>query len=587
MMQKADRILSGAAATLIGTYFWRLVRPTLHLYFSPDDLMNLYRSWILPASWLARDNALFFPASPFERPLGSVLYRAIFLFAGFRPGPFHAVLLVLLYCNIYLTYCVARRLSGSRLAALVAALVGSYYNRLGSLYFDTGFIFDVLCYCCYFAAFLFYVRIRQSRRLLRGRELAALAAIYILALNSKEMAVTLPGLLVCYEALYHAPAAWRRADWRQAMPIGVLGLMTLVFVAGRALGSLSLTKNPAYAPHFSAAQFLLTSRHYFGDMVESGQMATSAQTFGLWCILLLVALAARSRTLLFAWLLFVLTPLPIAFILPRGPAQYYIPWFGLTLYAAVVISSVWEWSTQWLTSDRYWLIRARGAALLLAMVALLYPHFKRIGWDFVTSESIEAPLNAMIVRELRSLHSTLPRQSKVLFLNDPIPADWWNMLFLVRLSYRDPTLTVDCAKRIGRPGDEKLATYNHVFDYAGGRFFELQRPWIRSPSPMVGVNYRGSEFFHLDWSPVTPARPAEPGEEVMAKAVDLGGTVEVHVAGETAKVSQKAGWPDEVNAYRVDFRVPACARPGRYPVQLSSDGVSGVSTDLLVGWPMD
>ncbi|HKE21435.1 MAG TPA: hypothetical protein VKB88_03535 [Bryobacteraceae bacterium] len=48
------------------------------------------------------------------------------------------------------------------------------------------------------------------------------------------------------------------------------------------------------------------------------------------------------------------------------------------------------------------------------------------------------------------------------------------MPFIVRLSYRNDSLQVDCAKRIGRPDDAKLATYDHVFDYAGGRFFEFR-----------------------------------------------------------------------------------------------------------------
>ena len=52
-----------------------------------------------------------------------------------------------------------------------------------------------------------------------------------------------------------------------------------------------------------------------------------------WGALLLVAALAKSKPLLFSWAFFMITAMPIAFVLPRGASQYYIPIFGCALYA--------------------------------------------------------------------------------------------------------------------------------------------------------------------------------------------------------------------------------------------------------------
>lgn len=475
-MRKADRALSVAGAFLIGTYFWRLVRPTLQVYFTPDDLMNLYVAWIFPTGRLVRANLLFFLSNPFARPFAAAWYRIIFYFAGFRPEPFHAALLVALFVNIFLTYAVSRRLSESRQVGAVAALIGCYNDRLASLYFDTGFIYDVLCYCFYCSAFLFYIRARQRNRFLKTWETTACLLLFSMALGSKEMAVSLPILLLAYEWLYHRPKE------RQIVPALAIGSLALLFAAGRFIGPDRPVTNAAYKPHVTWAQFLLTSRHVLGDFTGLHDAFSSASVLLLWAALFLIAWSSKRPCLKFAWLILMVTPLPVAFLYPRGPAQYYIPWFGWTLFAAAVLARLCRLGDRSLTPEEFWTVRLRGSALLLALAAILYPHFKEIGWDSVRSASVEGPGNKRIVADLHQLYPSFRDHAKILFLNDPVPADWWNMLFIVRLSYRNDTLTVDCAKRIGRPDDAQLATYDHVFDYANGRFFEW-RPPLRNSYP--------------------------------------------------------------------------------------------------------
>ena len=86
------------------------------------------------------------------------------------------------------------------------------------------------------------------------------------------------------------------------------------------------------------------------------------------------------------------------------------------------------------------------------------------------------------------------------------------------------------------------------------------------------------EVFHQGWIPVTDKTPAKVGEVLIVKATDLGDTtppvpdgkpfpsapllpvasaITVHVNGHPAEVALQIGWPEMVNTYRVDFRVPA------------------------------
>ena len=480
-MRLVDRCLIAAGALLLACYFFRLTRASLHIYFTPDDLMNLYRSWNFSAGRLLKANLLFFLSSDFGRPLGSVWYRLIFDFAGFRPFWFHASALAILAANIWLTYVVARRLAGSREIAALTALAMAYQQRLASLCFDTGFIYDVLCYFFLFAALALYLRARARSAVLQPWQWTALFALYICALNSKEMAVMLPAFLGSYELLYHPPRAWQPATlyrWllREGRATLLTGAVAVLFVIGRSLGPLSLTHNPAYRPSFTWTQFLLTSRHFAGDFLAMPDWPAWAVLL-LWAALAAVAWAARSRVLGFAWLFLMLGPLPLSFIATRGAAQYYVCVFAWMLYAAVLLVKLGALLTRGVEIPEWLLVRVRGTALLVVSMLILYAAYKPLGYGEIASVSLEAPVNRSIVAALHAAAPTIRSGSRLLFLNDPVRRDTYDLLFMVRLSYADSSLEVFRVKEMKQPpNDQEIATYDYVFDYHDGRFFELKKP---------------------------------------------------------------------------------------------------------------
>src|ERR1039458_8346060 len=78
--------------------------------------------------------------------------------------------------------------------------------------------------------------------------------------NSKELAVTLPLSVACYEWIWHAPERGVRAGARWLMREGrgaaISALITVPYVIGKLTGPESLTANPAYRPAISAWGYL-------------------------------------------------------------------------------------------------------------------------------------------------------------------------------------------------------------------------------------------------------------------------------------------------------------------------------------------
>jgi hypothetical protein len=608
-MRRIDRFLFLAAALLISVYFFRLARPTLHAYFSPDDMMNLYSSWHPATAEVIKANLLFFTASPIYRPLANAWYRIVFHYAGFNPGPFHAFYLVLFGINLFLAYGMFRRLAGSREIAAVGTLLFSYHNRMDVLYMDTGYVYDALCFFFYFSVFLWYLRARQQKRAWNGWEMAASSVLYVCALNSKEMAATLPLMMLLYEWLYQRPR-WSglkvAGAWlvREGRGILLVGAITVVFAAGRVMGGDTIVTSPGYQMTLTWAQLMSTSGHHLGELFHDGVDWPAWGVVTLWSVLGAIAWLSRSPVLRYAWLFLMLTPLPIAFLFHRGPAQYYIPWFGWVLYAATLLVLIFERLTRRLPVSAFWLPRLRGAALVLGLVAILYPYNKRKGWENVSSIKIEAPIIRDVVEQLHGLYPRFRPGIRLLFLDDPIRVNVEDLLFMVRLSYADDSLMVDRVRKMpARPLDKEIATYDHVFDYKGGRFQEVSYPWRRSPTPMIVWTPAGPEVSHANWLPVTAADPAKPGEVLISKAIDLGATnppvpdgkpfppnpllriaapAEVRVSGQKTETTVQIGWPEMVDTYRVDFVVPKSIPAGVVKIEISAAGVTGPAATIPV-----
>ncbi len=421
-------------------------------------MMNLYQAWSAgPAALLHQD-----------RPVGQVVYRAVFAVAGLHPLPFRVVAFVLLLANLALLYFFCLRLAGSREIAALACLLGAYHAHLADLYYSTGAIYDLLCCLFLLWAFDYYARVRQNGRFPDWRQSSALLILYVLALGSKEMAVVLPLYIVMYEALYCKNfAVWlRRGGWWWWLSIP----LTVAYAMRKLAGPHAMTANPDYAPHFSAHAFFAAWRHYLADLFYGAIAFNTAKVLLLFAGMLAVALYTRRREMLFGWVMAIAGALPVIFVPPRGFFVVYATLPGWWLYAASLLTAIRDgllrrlprWSAALGARPEQVALFATLALVLLPVHALRKPAGN--SWvqpDYQSVRSVLSPLDAS---------PPLPHGARVLFLSDPFDPGDWILSNMFRLHYRDDSLVVDRVKddaeRAGR-----AAGYDRVYvlDRAGLR----------------------------------------------------------------------------------------------------------------------
>ena len=230
---------------LFAAYFFLVSRDTLKAQFSDDEMIAIWMYW-RPSPWRLLESQ-FMIWRGYHRPVGGLFFLPLYHVFGLNPVGNHAVLLVLLPVGAYLMYRLSRALGSGGVASAMVALVACYHGGLSNLYYNSVFVFDVLCGIFFFAALAYYARIRSSGRILSGGQTAAFLALYLCALNSKEMAVTLPAILLAYEWLFYGPPgfAWKRfAAWLRGEGRAIFwaGMLDLVFIYGKRFGQYGLMK---------------------------------------------------------------------------------------------------------------------------------------------------------------------------------------------------------------------------------------------------------------------------------------------------------------------------------------------------------
>jgi uncharacterized protein (TIGR03437 family) len=124
--------------------------------------------------------------------------------------------------------------------------------------------------------------------------------------------------------------------------------------------------------------------------------------------------------------------------------------------------------------------------------------------------------------------------------------------------------------------------------------------------PAVQITASGPAVFHMDFSPVTTANPARPGEILILGATGLGpvkpnleppgavpfsgppyqevnSPITVVFNNKELPVVNKIGWPGQKSLYRVDFQVPSDAGSGTATLQLTAAWIPGPVVTIPVG----
>jgi hypothetical protein len=330
-----------ALATFLAGYFLCFNWGSLCVHFALDDLGNIGHYYNYSPWQLVLSN--FLPWRGDSRPLGGLFYIPIYHFAGLNPVPYQAALLALLLATVYWVYRFARLLGAGELPAALVALVYCYHGGLANLYYNAAFVFDVLCAFFYLAAFVYYLRIRNRGRLLGPGETAAFLALFLCALNSKEMAVSIPVMLLVYEWIYHRPARWNRAEllaWVRgpARVSLIAAVLDAVDIYGKISGPAAMTNAESYHPVFALDRIRDFQRLSLRDLCYSWSWTPGwGRILALWAILLFLAWRRADRPILrFLFWFLVVAPLPIEFLVAKGQACLVLPMVGGAAFIAVV-----------------------------------------------------------------------------------------------------------------------------------------------------------------------------------------------------------------------------------------------------------
>lgn len=258
----SSRKLAFFAALFIFSYFLLFSYNGLSTHLSFDDGMNfiaMHHQWEVPAWRNILDCLKVFTTA--TRPLGALFYRPMYYFFGFDPVPYRIVVYLLLTFNIILAYRFARALGATREAATLSTLLFSYNASLFDLFYNTGTIYDLMCFALYIGALLIYIRERSKCNNLSTKTMVIVGLLFLASLDAKEMSVILPAALLFYELLYRQQDFKSRVILtRVASFIAVTGIISAIFLKVKVT---DMSANKLYHPQLSVPFVLKGMGHYF------------------------------------------------------------------------------------------------------------------------------------------------------------------------------------------------------------------------------------------------------------------------------------------------------------------------------------
>ena len=499
---------------LLIVYFLRFAIAARHGGFRDDEMLNLWIYWRAGAFKSLIANITFW--TTFYRPAGALYYLPLYHFFRLDPVPYRIVQISILTAAIPIAYYLARLLTSSRSVAFLAVLGVCYHAALANLVFVGAFIYDVLCGFFYLAALTYYIRLREQDISLSPPKLLIFLLLYVLALDSKEMAVTLPIIILTYEFL-KAPhwadcKAFFRWSWRNAMPSLIAGAVTAIYLYGKLYGSGSLTRLDPYRPRYSWHQFAVANANFLGELFFAKNAITPKTFWIFWAAVFIYAALRRDRTVRLMAFWVVIVPLPLAFVLPiRGGACLYLLLFGWAIiFAKVARDLVAVISKAAISVGRRITVATRtgertesdsdsavcrahralgGSAIkiptsgigvaVLAVLALCLAIFT--DWENRRVGNVPALLGvgqkvSHVIAAFDSLNlRPAPHSTVLLKVEEPLFQNKWHALFIASLVWNDHSLQIGI-ENLNKLTPEQLAQVNYIISLT-----EFEATVIRSP----------------------------------------------------------------------------------------------------------
>jgi hypothetical protein len=320
-------VRAGAWALALAYVWWLLVwsvRPE-HFFFA-DDWDWLYRAALLPL----REQFTLLPHYAYnDRPVGALVFRALYGVFGLNPVWFHWSMLALHLLNTTLVLVLGRRLLRSWWVAAGTALVYGGWSAGIEAASWMAAIFDVFTNTLVLLTILTFSSRRWPTRLTS-------VVFFYLALRTKESAIVTPAVLLAIVMVSHPRKEWMAEARRVLIPhLGLAAVFLAVYFPLLAAHQGVGEANSPYRMEFTVRAFLeglydYTALLLYGRPWPAGRLIRWAAT----ALLLGSGVATRSRATLVGVTGFVVFLLPVLFLPHQRQALYlYIPavFFALAL----------------------------------------------------------------------------------------------------------------------------------------------------------------------------------------------------------------------------------------------------------------
>jgi len=338
-----------------------------------DDFGSIVNNPYLkdPGQFLASlFNLSYFKVAGLEasyRPVATLSYLLIYSFAGLNPFYYHLLSLMLHALAAVLVYRLAAGILGSRLQALLAGMLFAVHPVLTEAVDCIDFNDDLLAGVFFLASLLLAIRTKTGPGAARDWRLWLALGLYFLGLLSKEMAITLPAIVVLYDLLWGARpqeaitlkgapdiVKQRIVLYSGLAAVSLLYLVIrfeimagpgaempfsygslwqrIIFLPGHLFSFVKL----ALWPHPLSADYVFTYPASFWESSNLiGLAALAGLIVGAWLAL------GRSKAIFFGIVWFLITLLPVANLIeiynPIAERYLYIPLVGFCLVLPVLI----------------------------------------------------------------------------------------------------------------------------------------------------------------------------------------------------------------------------------------------------------
>jgi tetratricopeptide (TPR) repeat protein len=138
------------------------------------------------------------------RPVATLSYFLIYVFAELNPFYYHLASLLLHTLNTVLVYWMASLILKNRLGALIAGLLFASHPALSEAVNCIDFNDDPLAALFFLLSLIFYIRLKAEYVSSNIRQYSLALIFYFLGVLSKEMAITLPAIILLYDVVLRA-----------------------------------------------------------------------------------------------------------------------------------------------------------------------------------------------------------------------------------------------------------------------------------------------------------------------------------------------------------------------------------------------